>query len=244
MIKFFRHIRKSLLQQNKTGKYFTYAIGEIVLVVIGILIALSINNWNQKQQEETQIRNIFARIIQDFNQSVKEIDRDVANMDYVQPVMVDIVNRDVNRDSLLTNNDYFRKYINSIRGYPDIKINDTGIRLLESKIELNYELNTKLTEKLISLYSEHLYEIEIDLSSLDNNFRILANYNNQKGVFTEYFIDKNRVPFTNMIFEDDSFRNYLYRYGNSFFIYKRNLKKFKTEGAVLIDEIKKVYNLE
>ena len=50
MIKFFRHIRKSLLMENKTGKYFKYAIGEIVLVVIGILIALQINTWNEKQK--------------------------------------------------------------------------------------------------------------------------------------------------------------------------------------------------
>ena len=55
MIKFFRHIRKSLLMENKTSKYFKYAIGEIILVVIGILIALQINNWNEsrKLQEET-----------------------------------------------------------------------------------------------------------------------------------------------------------------------------------------------
>ena len=50
MIKFFRHIRKSLLMENKTGKYLKYAIGEIILVVIGILIALSINNWNEERK--------------------------------------------------------------------------------------------------------------------------------------------------------------------------------------------------
>ena len=56
MIKFFRKIRQNLLIENKTGKpawpvgrYFKYAIGEIVLVVIGILIALQINNWNQNR---------------------------------------------------------------------------------------------------------------------------------------------------------------------------------------------------
>jgi hypothetical protein len=48
MIKFFRHIRQSLILENKTGKYLKYAIGEIVLVVIGILIALQINNWNEQ----------------------------------------------------------------------------------------------------------------------------------------------------------------------------------------------------
>ncbi len=51
MIKFFRKIRQNLLLQNKTSKYFKYAIGEIVLVVIGILIALQINNWNIEKQD-------------------------------------------------------------------------------------------------------------------------------------------------------------------------------------------------
>ena len=47
MIKFFRKIRKNLLNEGKATKYFKYAIGEIILVVIGILIALRINNWNE-----------------------------------------------------------------------------------------------------------------------------------------------------------------------------------------------------
>ena len=46
MIKFFRTIRQNMLMENKTGTYFKYAIGEIILVVIGILIAVQINNWN------------------------------------------------------------------------------------------------------------------------------------------------------------------------------------------------------
>ncbi|MBN4047048.1 hypothetical protein JYU05_00720 [bacterium AH-315-P13] len=50
MIKFFRIIRKELMEQNKTSKYLKYAIGEILLVVIGILIALSINNWNESRK--------------------------------------------------------------------------------------------------------------------------------------------------------------------------------------------------
>ncbi|WP_445747920.1 DUF6090 family protein [Polaribacter sp.] len=57
MIKFFRKIRQNLLMENKTSKYFKYAIGEIVLVVIGILIALQINNWNQKRiQQQSEIK--------------------------------------------------------------------------------------------------------------------------------------------------------------------------------------------
>ena len=50
MIKFFRKIRYALMTNNKTAKYLTYAIGEIILVVIGILIALQINNWNEDRK--------------------------------------------------------------------------------------------------------------------------------------------------------------------------------------------------
>ena len=49
MINFFRKIRHKLLSEDKTGKYIKYAIGEIILVVLGILIALQINNWNQSR---------------------------------------------------------------------------------------------------------------------------------------------------------------------------------------------------
>ncbi|PJB18811.1 MAG: hypothetical protein CO117_06945 [Flavobacteriaceae bacterium CG_4_9_14_3_um_filter_33_16] len=57
MIKFFRKIRQNLVMENKTSKYFKYAIGEIVLVVIGILIALQINNWNQERlQQQSELK--------------------------------------------------------------------------------------------------------------------------------------------------------------------------------------------
>ena len=51
MLKFFRTIRQNLINEGKTARYLKYAIGEIVLVVIGILIALQINNWNDERKE-------------------------------------------------------------------------------------------------------------------------------------------------------------------------------------------------
>ena len=62
MIKFFRRIRYNLLEKNQTGQYLKYAIGEIVLVVIGILIALSINNFNEdrilRKKEQTYLKGL------------------------------------------------------------------------------------------------------------------------------------------------------------------------------------------
>ena len=66
MIKFFRKIRQNLLMENKTGKYFKYAIGEIILVVIGILIALQVSNWNQERKDRISERKLLDNIHRDF----------------------------------------------------------------------------------------------------------------------------------------------------------------------------------
>ena len=59
MIKFFRKIRQNILSEGKTGKYFKYAIGEIVLVVIGIVIALQLNNWNESRKNEDEFKAVL-----------------------------------------------------------------------------------------------------------------------------------------------------------------------------------------
>jgi len=73
MIKFFRKIRQNLIMKNKTSKYFKYAIGEIILVVIGILIALSINNWNEARKTNIKEQNLIAALKHEFQLNLDEI---------------------------------------------------------------------------------------------------------------------------------------------------------------------------
>tara|TARA_R110002072_G_scaffold22615_1_gene79208 strand:+ start:25762 stop:26517 length:756 start_codon:yes stop_codon:yes gene_type:complete len=96
MIKFFRHIRQRLIGENRFSKYLLYAFGEIILVVIGILIALQINNWNEdkKQQAESQykleeLREEFTENRVVLKQRIKDLER--AN-NHVRKI-VDITNR-------------------------------------------------------------------------------------------------------------------------------------------------------
>jgi len=56
MINFFRNIRRQLANENRFQKYFRYAFGEILLVVIGILIALQVNNWNEQRKQDAQFK--------------------------------------------------------------------------------------------------------------------------------------------------------------------------------------------
>ena len=66
MINFFRKTRKKLADDNKPLKYMRYAIGEIVLVVIGILIALSINNWNERVKNEQKEKDHLVNLLQEL----------------------------------------------------------------------------------------------------------------------------------------------------------------------------------
>lgn len=73
MIKFYRKIRQNLLNEGKTSKYFKYAIGEIILVVIGILIALSINTWNQNNQDRKQEQQLLQQLLIEYTSNLHQI---------------------------------------------------------------------------------------------------------------------------------------------------------------------------
>lgn len=94
MIKFFRNIRKSLLNEGKTSKYLKYALGEIVLVVIGILIALQISNWNEQKKIEKSIADhlvIFKQNLEEDQPQLEELQQEmVENAEYVTLAMQQI----------------------------------------------------------------------------------------------------------------------------------------------------------
>lgn len=73
MIKFFRKLRHNLLSEGKTSKYLKYAFGEIILVVIGILIALQINNWNQNRIDRDEENDIIVKLHKDFKENKRSV---------------------------------------------------------------------------------------------------------------------------------------------------------------------------
>ena len=74
MIKLFNKIRNRALNENKLGKYLKYAIGEIVLVMIGILLALQVNTWNNNRELKKEERKVIKSLHQEFSKNLKKID--------------------------------------------------------------------------------------------------------------------------------------------------------------------------
>ncbi|WP_179020543.1 DUF6090 family protein [Winogradskyella forsetii] len=104
MIKFFRKIRYNLLGNNKTGKYLKYAIGEIVLVVIGILIALQINNWNEDRKVKKLEAQIYTELKSDLLQTRNDIKSTISKHREIfkssQQLITDIYDKNSNSQTI------------------------------------------------------------------------------------------------------------------------------------------------
>ena len=106
MIKFFRHIRRSLIEKNQMGKYFKYAIGEILLVMIGILLALQVSNWNNNRIERNKEANYIENINREFKLNRTQLDSAVFYHKKVNVNTTKILNlspidvNTINKDSL------------------------------------------------------------------------------------------------------------------------------------------------
>ncbi|GAA4815923.1 DUF6090 family protein [Litoribaculum gwangyangense] len=79
MLKFFRKIRQNLVSEGITTKYFKYAIGEIILVVIGILIALQINNWNNAKTQQKNNLQLSKRLLVETKKNLVELEKEITS---------------------------------------------------------------------------------------------------------------------------------------------------------------------
>lgn len=159
MIKFFRHIRKSIIKENRTSKYLLYAIGEIIFVVIGILIALQINNWNQKRLKHEQLISVYERIVIDIDNNVRQLSRAVAYYDSIEYVYKRVINDsitpnlfDVGLSRILTGN------------YANTNLSTTGVnQLKELDVKDSLSLNVIsiydfMERRLVSYYEKRINE--------------------------------------------------------------------------------------
>ena len=104
MIKFFRHIRQNQIMSNNTGKYFKYAIGEIILVVIGILIALQINNWNEEKKLKTNELALLTSLQNELENNISAISASVRRNDSILNFSRVFMERIISSDHNITEN--------------------------------------------------------------------------------------------------------------------------------------------
>ncbi|TYA54314.1 DUF6090 family protein [Formosa maritima] len=156
MIKFFRHIRQNLIMGNKTGKYLKYAIGEIVLVVIGILIALSINNWNEERKASDYNLVLLKQVQKELAFNINKSDSLIEFYRKKDTLIYNVLTKKVTFDDYKNN----RRYSNLIFGTQEVNLaNDDYINLVDNQNHLNQDQNS-LILKLKELYRTHKNEVD------------------------------------------------------------------------------------
>lgn len=236
MIKFFRKIRKKLLAENRFNKYFLYAIGEIVLVVIGILIALQINNWNENRKELSEVNLILQNLNDEFSANrtlIKATKRESVNVKKVGVALMNLFGK--SKDEIISKKPDSLLYLVLEPG--DFRASENTINDLIQSGRLKLLRDKKLKEQLYKWQSTlkdydaayNRIEIKIDediLPYLSKNYALkdIDKYGALKWEKSSTLnVDKYKI------FNDIEFENilddYLYRV---------------TTTQVIIDDLKKI----
>ena len=166
MIKFFRHIRQNLIMENKTSKYLKYAIGEIVLVVIGILIALQINNWNEQRKNTIREKEILQDIRTSLTGDIKnQIDPNLEQLSEDIQNMTDIITAFKNRTPLTIQ---LQKQFRSLMYSKSFTWEVTAYKNLEN-IGTNVIKNKTLKNAILRIYNTDYPGFESTLINFSEN---------------------------------------------------------------------------
>jgi len=154
MIKFFRNIRQNLISEGKTAKYLKYAIGEILLVVIGILIALAVNNWNQENKDHRLGRDYLSRIHSDLVQDTISFRNIITSNTYlreeIKGFLVTLYNGVNSIEQVQNMSDIYDRALDQV-----FTPNNNTYKGMVSSGTLGLIQNLELTEEIIDLYSEY-----------------------------------------------------------------------------------------
>jgi hypothetical protein len=188
MLKFFRKIRQKLLEDLPTGqvgskvtRYMAYAIGEIFLVVIGILIALQINTWNENRKEKNYLFKVYAQIRQDLQADTLNLRLSIEDLEAKNARITEIIERSIPAtyyDTLNESNyEACDKCISDITNLEPFQYLDKGYQLLKAVNTAQNFKEDSLSNAITQFYSNYLPQVDESQTLLINlSKNILAEY--------------------------------------------------------------------
>ena len=244
MIKFFRHIRLNLMEQNKTAKYLKYAIGEIILVVFGILIALQINNWNENQKKKKQLDGIYTIIEQNLKTDLNNIKVPIEFYEKLDSTLLRVMTTTYPTSFLDSIND--NNYLDcipcksNINRYNVFEKQDNGVELLKKYEDDESTKGTDFSQKIIQFYTVRGNELTSFSDFISKEAYSNLKFYEQFPWYSDYSLNMYNPEAIAYFLNDPTYKNKVANFkiliGRN---YLRNLKDYK-EGAIhFISEIEK-----
>ena len=244
MFKFFRKIRYKFISENKTSRYLKYALGEIILVVIGILIALQVNNWNAERQMNQTGKKLLKNIQKDLLTDIESAG--------------DILETYLTKDSLarlvINNKLQVSDYQNSIYGpkgtyfdywYDNFVINKQSyLKFKDFAKDLNDPL-MNLQDAMDNLYIFEANYIDKFNNRLSNTVYDNINYlATNKSWYYQWFYGKEEITDADNMFQfflnDPEYKNQVASYINDYKNLNRGTQTFRVQAVSLFEKINEV----
>ncbi|MEM0519693.1 MULTISPECIES: hypothetical protein [Flavobacteriaceae] len=237
MIKFFRKIRQRLLSDNKFSKYLIYAVGEIILVVIGILIALQVNNLNEVRKSNLELNKINQNLIQEFESNQKALNIALGGLKWTKRGGLKILSMMGKSESEL-NRTNIDSLIETSLFWPTWKPTNFVLNELKSTGKLSLIKNNKIKELLfeyerqsenVNEWNRRMEKSSQDIVDYIKNYGSLRNVNHNRISIKKSDLDFNNISF----FNDLKFENQV----DEKVLYSQFLENVYAETDKLISEI-------
>ena len=155
MLKFFRKIRQQLLSENQFSKYLIYSLGEILLVMVGILLALQVNNWNEKRLSQLKSLEILKEIKRNVEENIQLTKEKIATENGVIKSADIILN---NLTNTKTYHDSLDAHFHNSHFWPAVSIKSSGYETLKAN-GIDLISSDTLKEAIVNLYEVSYVEI-------------------------------------------------------------------------------------
>ena len=239
MFYFLRKIRNSLIKSGAVNKYLIYAIGEIVLVVLGILIALQINNWNEGKKNEATVHVLMTQVLEEIEMNIKECHFVFTMETKRDSALKKIVNRKLTEQSYKDD----PTLGSTIIYMHDIDTEDRAFQNLSRQSELIPNIYQEIFQSLEVIYNDPIQEVDkwnqiLSENSIANSY----NWSRTKPWYSIVSKDGYSSEATAYFLEDPIYLNEVSLYEGYFFMQRHTSVRFINRATkVYIELFKTLY---
>jgi len=242
MIKFFRKIRQNLLNKNKVGKYLLYAVGEIILVIIGILIALNLNQRSEQKKAEAKIDAIFENILKDLETDINTSARLISNYQAKDSLISIILNTNLTYDDYVNANYDNYSIWKAAYNLAIFTVTDNSYKLLMDNIDAIPEKYNNSVSLLNKLYGSRLRSVEKFNVRLENHVEAFNDIRSEFQWFTESDYRKSKEAISYRL-DDYHYKNNVKKYhGIAIRNHRTTMVYYRYDAIKCYNEIASVLN--
>lgn len=228
--------KSNLKPESKLRNKIAYAVGEIFLIVIGILIAVSINNWNEQRNRNNELNNILKIVKRDLIADIVEIKKVKNYYLTKQPYIEGVLQGTIDRAYYENNTNTF-----VILGYPELFLHKRGYGLLQNYIDAGGLSNNLVVNRIAAFYSSSIQDIEADDELRRNDQREnLTSWKNEQSWWSEYLYSKKADGFIKYALTDKDYVNRVASYHLVHYqAFLPELIKYQKKAQTLIQELER-----